>query len=235
MINGVEVENYKSRQLVYSGKIEEIEVLAEGVDYDVIDPPLLYIDDITGIGATGFVDVEGQLQQIRVKDRGADYTEVPTITITGGNGGGAYALPNMMTSEYSVSFSAQNVNLIGIGTTVSTIGFSTYHKLRPEEPIIYETGGEDGIVGLVTNARYYVGVEDTYTIKLYPTQGDSILGINTITLYDYGVGNHEIRTIHERMTLNSVNVIDNGSGYTYRQRSLYPVGVNTSNNVITIK
>ena len=112
LINGVEVENYKSRQLVYSGKIEEIEVLAEGVDYDVIDPPLLYIDDITGIGATGFVDVEGQLQQIRVKDRGVDYTEVPTITITGGNGAGAYALPNMMTSEYSVSFSAQNVNLI---------------------------------------------------------------------------------------------------------------------------
>ena len=50
-----------------------------------------------------------------------------------------------------------------------------------------------------------------------------------------GVGNHEIKTIHERMTLNSVNVVNNGSGYTYRQRSLYPVGVNTSNNVITIK
>ena len=90
-------------------------------------------------------------------------------------------------------------------------------------------------MGSVTNARYYVGVEDTYTIKLYPTQGDSILGINTITLLDYGVGNQHLKTIHDRKVLDSINVVDRGSGYTYKQRSLYPVGVNTSNNVITIK
>ena len=70
---------------------------------------------------------------------------------------------------------------------------------------------------------------------MYPTQGDSILGINTITLLDYGVGNQHLKTIHDRKVLDSINVVDRGSGYTYKQRSLYPVGVNTSNNVITIK
>ena len=235
LINGVEVQNYKSKQLVNSGKIENIEILAEGNDYDIIDPPLLYIDDVTGIGATGFVDVQGSLQEIRVKSPGSDYTRMPSVTITGGNGTGAVAQPNMGYIQYEASFSAQNVNLIGIGATVSTIGFSTYHKLRPEEPVVYYSEGQDGIVGLNTYNKYFIGVVDNFTVQLYPTQGDSILGINTVVITDYGVGNQILKPVHERMVLSSVNVIDEGSGYTYRQRSLYPVGVNTSNNVITIE
>ena len=235
MINGVEVQNYKSNQLVHAGKIESVEVLAEGENYDLIDPPLLYINDITGIGATGNVDLMGDLRGIRVKYSGDDYVRLPTITITGGNGEGAVAAPNMIRRPHDAIFSAQSVGLIGIGTTVSTIGFSTYHKLRPEEPVIYHSNGQDGISGLTTYQQYFVGVVDNFTVKLYPTQGDSILGINTVTLFDYGVGRQQFRTVHDRMVLSSINVINEGAGYEYKQRSLQPVGVNTSNDVITIK
>ena len=39
LINGVEVLNYKSDDLVYFGNIENIEVTAEGDGFDAINPP----------------------------------------------------------------------------------------------------------------------------------------------------------------------------------------------------
>ena len=59
MVNGVEVRNYKSNDRVIYGKLNEVEVVSPGSDYDVINPPLLNISDTVGTGATGYVAVSG--------------------------------------------------------------------------------------------------------------------------------------------------------------------------------
>ena len=65
LINGVEICNYKSKDFVSYGKLERIDVNARGLDYDIINPPLVNISDSVGTGATGFVAVSGGLKEIR--------------------------------------------------------------------------------------------------------------------------------------------------------------------------
>ena len=50
MINGVEILNYKSNDVVYYGPIEEISVTSGGDNYDVLNPPILSITDSNGVG-----------------------------------------------------------------------------------------------------------------------------------------------------------------------------------------
>jgi hypothetical protein len=108
LINGVEIRNYKSSDVVYYGKLDEIEVTSPGSDYDVINPPLVNISDSIGVGATGYAAVSGSLQRIRVLDSGFDYIETPTIKISGGNGSGAVASPNMKLIDHSVLFNSED-------------------------------------------------------------------------------------------------------------------------------
>ena len=84
--------NYKAGDVIKYGQIDEIEVASPGSDYDVINPPLLHIKDNVGSGLTGYAAVEGSLQELRLLDRGFDYEETPTITISGGNGSGRLKL-----------------------------------------------------------------------------------------------------------------------------------------------
>ena len=235
LVNGVEIQNYKSKQIVHAGELQSIEVLATGGGYDLLQPPLLHIEDNVGFGATGYVDVTGALEQIRVLDTGFDYVEKPIIEIKGGNGYGAKAESNIKMVAHSVNFSAQSVSLIGLGATQSTIGFSTYHKFRNAEAIVYHTDGQDGLSGLSTNAVYYAQYIDPTTVKLHKSQYDAILGINTITISDYGVGRQRFEAVNRKAILDSVNVISTGIGYEYKKRSAKPVGVSTSSNTITIK
>ena len=82
--NGVELQNYKSTDTVYYGPIQKIEVSSPGENYDVINPPILHIDDSVGTGATGYVSVSGSLQQIDIISPGFNYIETPIIRIVGG-------------------------------------------------------------------------------------------------------------------------------------------------------
>ena len=52
-----------------------------------------------------------------------------------------------------------------------TIGFSTFHKFRHSEKVIYKTDGQTGILGLSTESYYYVETIDASTIKLYKNVG----------------------------------------------------------------
>ena len=236
LINGVEILNYKSSDVVYYGKIEEVEVVASGQDFDIIDPPLVFIEDSVGTGATGNVAILGSLDSIRVLDPGFDYAETPKITITGGNGTGADAQPNMKLIDHSVSFFSEAAsNRVGLGATVNTIGLGTYHKFRNAEQVIYRTNGQDGIGGLTTDAKYHVSVVDNETVRLFNTVSDVLSGINTVVLTSFGNGVHSLQSVNKKSVVESISVISNGTGYENKQRSVTITGVSTSQNRITIK
>ena len=50
LINGVEINNYKSKDVVYYGPIEDVDILSGGENFDVINPPLIEVS--TGAGIT---------------------------------------------------------------------------------------------------------------------------------------------------------------------------------------
>ena len=235
LVNGVEILNYKSPDVVYYGQIDEVEVLAQGSDYDIIDPPLLFVSDTVGTGATGDVAVSGSLESIRVLDSGFDYTSKPTITIMGGNGSGASAIPNMKLIDHSVSFFSEAAsNRVALGSTQSTIGFSTYHKLRNGEQIIYRTNGQQAIGGLTTDAKYHVSVQDNQTVKLHNNLSDVLAGINTVEFTSFGNGSHQLQTVNKKSVVESISVINSGSGYENKKRSSGISGISTSQDTINI-
>jgi hypothetical protein len=233
-VNGVELSNYKSSDFVKYGEIERCLVSRSGDDYDVINPPLLSITDSVGVGATGAVSVIGNLKQIQIIDTGFDYITDPVIDITGGNGFGAEAKVNTSLIEHSVSFNADGASAF-VNLTDNTIGFSTYHKFRSVEQIVYKTEGESGIVGLNTDSFYYVKSIDPLTVKIFNTELDANAGINTVSLNGYGTGIHRLETTGKKKIVTSILVTNPGENYQNKERTCVSSGISTSLNHIIIE
>lgn len=234
LVNGVEILNYKSSDSVYYGPIEEINVTSGGSNYDVINPPVLEISDISGSGVSAHCEIEGKLERIEIIDGGFDYVETPIITITGGNGSGAVAKPNLITVNHSVSFnSIESAGLVNL--TNNTVAFSTYHKFRDGELVIYETNGQTSVGGLSTDSPYYVSVQDSFTVKFHRTFLDAISEVNVINLTSYGVGNHIVKSANPKKILGSISIENSGSGYKNRKVTVSSSGINTSSNTITVR
>jgi hypothetical protein len=235
LINGVEILNYKSTDTLYYGKLDEIEVISPGNNYDIIDPPILNIADNVGTGATGYVTVSGSLKEIRILDSGFDYIETPTVSITGGNGVGAIANVNMKLIEHSTEFFSDfGSSQVSLGSSLSTIGFGTYHKFRNAEQVIYQTQSQLAIGGITTNSSYFVSVVNPLTVKLHKTQIDAISGINTVVLTSYGIGKHNLKSYNKKSVVESINVISEGVGYQNKQRTSNSSGISTFSNQILI-
>ena len=238
LINGVEIVNYKSKDFIKYGKIENIRVLSPGGGIDVVNPPNLLISSSVGAGATGYPAISGSLREIRIKDSGFDYLKTPTLKITGGNGQGALGKVNMKLIDHSVGFVAGEGNsgiTTGTASDESTIGFSTYHKFRNVEKVIYKTNNQPGVAGIVTNSEYFLSVVDNVTVKLHPTQNDAILGINTVYLTDYGSGKHFLESTNKKSIVDSINIVNRGIDYENKKRTAQALtGVSTASDSISI-
>jgi hypothetical protein len=236
-INGVELLNYKGNDTIKYGKIETIDVLSKGTNIDVINIPNLIISDVVGTGATGYAAVSGSLQEVRIVDPGFDYTNTPTIKIEGGNGSGAIAQASMKLIDHEVEFFADLVSnniIVGTGFNQSRIGFSTYHKFRNAEQVLYKTKFQQGIVGIVTDSAYYVSVIDDVTITLHKNEGDAISGLSTVFLTDYGIGKHSLKSVKKKSIVSAINVINSGSNYENKKRTTGISGISTESNLVTI-
>jgi len=234
LVNGVEILNYKSNDAIHYGPIEEISVTSGGDDYDVINPPILSITDSTGVGVSAFCEVQGSIEKIDVVDGGFDYITKPTLKISGGNGSGCIAIPNLVMKEHSLTFDSTELGGY-ISTANNTIGFTTYHKFREGELITYLTDTQTAIAGLTTNAAYYCSLIDASTVALHINYQDAIAGLNTIGLGPtYGAGIHELKCANKKRILSSISIGSSGSGYTNKLTSVTSAGINTSNNTISI-
>ena len=232
LVNGVEVLNYKSQDIINFGKIEEIAVTSPGTDYDIINPPLLEISDDNGTNANGIVAVGGSMVALELLENGFDYVEDPIITIKGGNGKGAVGNINAELIDHFVVFNPVS----GINTIANTIGFSTFHKYREIEHVIYRTDEQSPVSGIVTDARYYAKPIDPLTVELYKNRNDLRLGINTISIDGAGEGTeHFFESVQKKRIVYSVGISSTGYEYQNKERRLSPAGVSTASQIITIK
>ena len=240
LVDGVEVLNYKSKDFVHYGELKSINIVDGGEKYDIINPPVLSIEDTVGSGATGVCAVRGTLEDIRILDSGFDYIEEPIIKITGGNGLGANAVAKLNAKPHEVIFNGDGVGLGTVkldtaGINTSSIGFTTYHKFRPGERVIYDPLGGIPLVGLSTDSLYYVSSVSEYTIQLHKTYDDATSGINTISFTNFGSGVQSFKSLNGKSILSSIVILDKGSGYENKSRSCASLGINTSLNTVTIK
>jgi len=232
--NGVELLNYKSKDNVYYGPIENITPTAPGFGYDIINPPILTIYDSVGTGASAYCSVVGGLERIDIIDPGFDYLEEPVITITGGNGTGAVAKTKLVSFDYSIDFNSQeNAGLVNL--TDNTIGFSSYHKFKDVEEVIYNTNGGTAIAGLTTNSSYFISLQDAYTVKLYKSFKDASSKINPIDLTSYGTGNHTLKSKVKKKKVGSIAVENSGINYQNKKTTVTSVGIDTTADIINIK
>ena len=170
LLNGVEILNYKSRNNIYYGEIKNVDVIFSDEQFDVINPPNLVVEDSSGSDAEGYFGITGSLSKIKLVNGGFDYEGTPTIKIKGGNGKGASVLVNMKLSEHVSFFNSRSIRL-----PEDIIGFSTYHKFRNFEEVVYQTSGQTAIAGLTTNTSYFVGLAagtTTYALTVSSKTGD---------------------------------------------------------------
>ena len=240
LINGVEIANYKSDDIVYYGPLESINVLNGGRNYDVINLPNVVVS--TGLGTTALCRpvVQGSIERVDIDILDFDIDEVKSVKVIGGNGSGANLKAIVGKKVREVSFDGQlTSNNGGVDNNTNQITFLSNHNFVNGQEVIYDANGNLGIgVGigtssLVDKASYYVKVDNSSTIKLFETFSDyssntNIVGLSTL----YTTGIHKFKTNEKTKTISSINIIDGGSGYTNRKLIVKPSGISTSKDLI---
>ena len=61
------------------------------------------------------------------------------------------------------------INSAQISLSNNTIGFTTFHKFRNAERVIYATDNQRGVGGLSTDSSYHVSVQSPTELKLHNT------------------------------------------------------------------
>ena len=249
LVNGTEILNYKSGDVIFYGGVKSIDVLEGGKEYDVVNPPRVTIESTTGIGASATANVKGKFQRIDVLDGGFDYVEPPVVEITGGNGKDAIARSILKKIDHFTDFDASSTGgRINIGD--NTIGFTTFHKFRDGEAIIYKAFSGTGAIGiasagitttgiqltpdqrLVNNSVYYAARIDAHTIKLANNENDAITRSNIINITGFADGTQRFQSLEQKKVLGRIIVENSGENYENKRRLVPPVGVNTYSDFI---
>ena len=236
LLNGVELLSYKTGDFINYGPIDKIIVSSFGDEnYDVINPPILTIEDTTGIGATGVCHVNGSLKRIEILENNYSFTNgIPKVTISGGNGSGAIAECKVSKIYTSVEFGAYSTSGL-IDLTNNTIGFTTYHRFNKFEKIIYSSNNQTPVGGLFDNSVYYAIPTDASNIKLYSTYENAVAGLNTVNITSFGSGVHKFTTFDPKNIISSIDVVESGSGYENKRVFFLPEHVNIYSDIIRIK
>ena len=228
-INGVELCNHKSTDLVYYGGIEKVDILSTGNGYNLLNPPEIIVSDSVGSGASLVPFLEGSLEKINIINPGFGFIGTPQIVISGGDGSGAEAVAEVVSFTYSEQFDA----LFSVNLSENTITFDLEHKFANGEKVIYKTQNLPTVVGLNTNSEYFIGVASSTAVKLYNTLNDSLSGINTVNLSAAGSGNHSLVTINAKKKISNIKIVSPGSGY--KNKKLIISGINTASNTLNVK
>jgi hypothetical protein len=247
LINGVEIENYKSNDKVYYGPLKSINILNGGSNYDVINPPLITISAGAGITALVQPVLSGSIKKVFVDAQDFDINTIVSIAVTGGNGNGAVLEPILKQRFREIYFDGRlSTNSGGVDYENETITFLTNHNLNDGDRVIYNSNGNDAIgigtfgksnnnqnISLSNNSEYYIKKESNNTIKLYPSFSEYSVGINTIGFTEvYNSGIHKFTSLSNKKTISEIKVIDGGQGYQNRKLIVNPTGISTINHTI---
>lgn len=240
LVNGVEL--YSTTlfdENIYYGKLDKIQIINRGTGYDVINPPELNIEDMTGTGAKAHLNISGYLKEIKVIDPGYGYDKNIRISITGGNGDNAELVPNINREKITSAFVG---DFEGVNPNENTIEFIRPHNFEDGELIQYLPSGNEEIdyfdpitnenKKLSSDSFYYAGlvlnndggVSET-KIKLYTNQDDVVKKVNEINLIPVisnSSGIHYFRTSESKFIISNIFIKNPGSNYSNKKVIIPP-------------
>jgi len=241
LINGVEINNYKSLDKIYYGPLQDLNVLSGGENYDVINPPTISISS----GSTNALAqpvISGSIVNVYVDEQDYDIDKILSVDVSGGNGSGAVLEPVIRKRAREISFNGRaTTNGGGISTTGNSISFLEEHNLNNGEEVVYNSKGNSQVVigsgssTLINNSSYFVRVENNTTISLFETLNDYNNDANIVSFTTGTQGVHAFRTVTSKNTISEIKVIDGGSGYTNRKLIVKSSGISTATNSINFK
>ena len=245
LINGVEINNYKSNDKIYFGPIEELNVLNGGENYDVINPPIVSVDK-PSIGSTAFIQpvISGKFEKIYVDSQDYDIDKIGPIDISGGNGTGAVIEPVLISRPRDILFNARNFSIGGgVDQTGNKIVFLDDHNLVNGQEVVYNSLGNNAIkIGTLSNNKilpdnstYFVRIVNNKAIKLYFNQSDQQSDTNSVGIFTGSSGTHRFSTLSSTKQLDYIKIINSGEGYTNRKLITPASGISTTNNTVTFK
>jgi hypothetical protein len=243
LINGVEISNYKSNDKVYYGPLKSISVLNGGIDYDVINPPLISVSPGTSSTALVRPVVSGSIKKVYIDSQDYDINTIVSIGVTGGNGSGCVLEPIITKRKRDIFFDGRlTTNSGGISSITRQLLFLTDHKLSNGELIVYNSNGNSPIgigttnLTLVNNSTYYSKVDNNRTIRLYQTNSDYLSGINTVSFNSTNTGGtHKFSTAAFKNTISEIKILNGGNGYTNRELIVSSAGISTINDSISFE
>ena len=241
LVDGVAIQNYKSYDKVYYGKIESINVLNSGTNYDLTNPPRFVIDNGNDTQTVLVPQLTGKITSLVVTDSGFNYTKPPTITISGGGNDSVKTEVKMKLQAKELEFNASSA-----AGYVSDIDdkfiFTSKHNLITGDEIIYQTlGGSPIGIGttatqyLINNASYHIintGAGTSFRIAY--TKNDA-LSNNYITVREYGAGTQRFISTKKKLVVDSVNLIDVNTEFKYKKVFAGQNDVNHYDNILNIK
>ena len=253
LINGVEIENGKLEDSIFHGEIQNFSVIGFGTDYDVVNPPLIQIEN-TSLGSTEALVspvVTGDIREIQVDEQSFDIEDVLSIKLTGGNSGEAVLQPVLRRRNRVLEFSGVTTFFGGgVDTFSETITFLKPHNLVSGQVLVYDKNnntplgigsfeGSDltNTESLVDGQQYWPEVVGLSTIRLYRNGNDYISGINTIGFTNIAKnGIHKFKIKDAKNTLSGVRIIKSGKPYINRRVfANSTTGISTQKSTITFE
>lgn len=243
LCNGIEIQNYKSYDRIFYGKIESINVLNSGENYDLNNPPRFEINSETDIlDATLCPQLTGDLKEIVVLYPGFDYKGTPTVNILGGGSRGEVKTEvKMKLASKELEFNASSTAGF-ISDSEDLFKFPSKHGLVTGDKVIYQTlGGKEIGIGnvatetLINDAIYYViNVGAGTSFRLASTKEKSISN-EYIAIREFGRGTQRFVSVDKKRCIDSVTIIDTDVTFKHKQVFTSASGVNVYDNIITIE
>ena len=242
LINGVEISNYKSNDKVFFGPLSNVSVLNSNDDVDVINPPVLKVDDPISTGTTALLEpvVEGSIKNVFIDSQNYDIDKIVSVNISGGNGTGASIKPIIQKRTRDMFFNASNFNFGGgVDLSNNRIVFLNDHFLNDGEEIVYSSSDNNlikvgsGTSSLSNNSSFFANVVNSKTIELFNTLSDQVSGINKIQFNAAASGIQKFRTKEQKNTISRIDILNEGQNYTYRRLVVDSTGISTTFDTIT--
>lgn len=241
LINGVELFSPTLfDEVIYYGKLDSVEVINSGSNYDVLDSPSIQVNDFSGSDAKCHLNISGNVKKVKILSPGVGYQIKPKITISGGNGKGCVLESNLVSSRIISNFKG-NVN--GVNLIDNTITTEDKILFDDGEEVIYNSNGNSSLLGIEDGSNYFVGIVTDNQLKLYNSVGDALSKSNEIDIVGISSGVHSFSSLKNKNTITEIYVKDPGNGYSNRSVRVPSIlsadnkttGINTFDSYILAK
>lgn len=213
LANGVDLYPPFANNEISFGRIEGVDVIDGGSEFDVINPPQAIVgNSLVGTGASVKLSVEGSLKEILITNRGSDIKGSPKIKILGGDNTDVKLNPVVINDYPSKIFSAES----SVSLLTDTITFNSTHIFETGDRVKYSVVGVGTAIGLaaggrlISDSEYFIIRVSSTEVKLSNTLEDAYSNIAINLGNSFGSGDQKITSVFTKRILDRIDITKPG-------------------------